>query len=190
MRENKKHTTRVSSVEAARLIDETDDERLDAMTDRDIAKAVADDPDAPPLDLDWTQARLVLPPGKDIITLRLDRDVLNWFRAQGKGYQTRINQVLRHWYETERLQRQWEREKREKTAIEKAAKDEDPMAELARLLARLDTPPSKPASKRKVEPSVKDEHETSWKKVYAAANRAAAKKAEAAKPPAPAKKRA
>lgn len=88
MRENSKHTTRVSSDEARRLKDETDDARLDAMTDDHIAKAVAGDPDAPPLDLDWTQARLSLPPGKDVVTLRLDRDVLDWFRAQGSGYQT------------------------------------------------------------------------------------------------------
>ena len=60
----------------------------------------------------------------------------------------------------------------------------------ARRLARLDTPQSKlPASKRKVEPNPEEKREVSWKKVYAAANRAAAKKAEAAKPPAPAKKR-
>ena len=102
MRENRKHITRVSSDEARHLKDETDYARLDAMTDDDIARAVAEDPDAPPLDLDWTQARLSLPPGKDITTLRLDRDVLDWFRAQGKGYQTRINQVLRAFYEARR----------------------------------------------------------------------------------------
>ena len=37
----------------------------------------------------------VLPPGKELVTLRLDRDVLDWFRKAGKGYQTRINAVLR-----------------------------------------------------------------------------------------------
>jgi predicted transcriptional regulator len=99
MRENRKHTTRVSSDEARHLKDETDYARLDAMTDDDIAQAVADDPDAPPLDIDWSSARLSLPPGKDIVTLRLDRDVLDWFRAQGKGYQTRINLALRVFYE-------------------------------------------------------------------------------------------
>jgi uncharacterized protein (DUF4415 family) len=89
--------TRVTREEARSLEDETDDARLDAMTDDDIAKAVADDPDAPPLDIDWSKASLVIPPGKDVITLRLDRDLLDWLRAQGKGYQTRINQVLRAW---------------------------------------------------------------------------------------------
>jgi uncharacterized protein (DUF4415 family) len=99
MRENEKHIVRVSREEARRLKGETDYARLDAMTDEDIAKAVADDPDAPPLDVDWTKASLVIPPGKEIVTLRLDRDVLEWFRAQGKGYQTRINQALRAFYE-------------------------------------------------------------------------------------------
>ena len=62
-------------------------------------------------------ARLVIPPGKDVITLRLDRDVLDWLRAQGKGYQTLINQVLRAWYDA-----QIGRARREKVAVgQKAA---------------------------------------------------------------------
>jgi uncharacterized protein (DUF4415 family) len=99
MTANKENITRVTRDEARQLKDETDYARLDAMTDDDIAHAVADDPTAPPLDIDWDKARLVIPPGKDIITLRLDTDVLDWFRAQGKGYQTRINLALRVFYE-------------------------------------------------------------------------------------------
>jgi uncharacterized protein (DUF4415 family) len=98
MRENQKHITRVSSDEARHLKGETDYARLDALIDDDIVKAVANDPDAMPVDIDWTNAHLTLPPGKEAVTLRLDRDVLKWLRAQGKGYQTRINQVLRAWY--------------------------------------------------------------------------------------------
>ena len=121
-RENGKHITRVSSDETRRLKDLTDTTRLDAMTDDDIARAVADDPDAPPLDLDWTQARLSLPPGKQAVTLRLDRDVLNWLRAQGKGYQTRINQVLRAWYDAARHKKAVAIQKaRKKRAAQKAA---------------------------------------------------------------------
>ena len=86
---------RVTAEEARQMPDRTDYARLDAMTDEDIAKAVAEDPDAAPLDIDWTQARLVLPPGKESVTLRVDQDVLDWFRKQGKGYQTRMNAVLR-----------------------------------------------------------------------------------------------
>ena len=47
MTENKERITRVSADEARRLKGETDYARLDVMTDDDIAKAVAADPDAP-----------------------------------------------------------------------------------------------------------------------------------------------
>jgi uncharacterized protein (DUF4415 family) len=94
------HITRVTLDEAMRTKGETDWARFDAMTGEDIAKAVADDPSLPPLDIDWTKASLVVPAtAKDVITLRLDHDVLKWLRSTGKGYQTRINQVLRAWYE-------------------------------------------------------------------------------------------
>jgi uncharacterized protein (DUF4415 family) len=102
MRENEKHIARVSSDEARRLKGKTDYARLDALIDDDDVKAVANDPDAMPVDIDWTNAHLTLPPGKEPVTLRLDRDVLKWLRSQGKGYQTRINQVLRAWYDATR----------------------------------------------------------------------------------------
>ncbi len=92
----------VTLEDAKRLKDETDYARLDAMTDEDIAKAVAEDPDAAPLDIDWTKARLVLPPGKENVTLRVDRDVLAWFRGTGKGFHTRMNAVLRAYMEAHR----------------------------------------------------------------------------------------
>ena len=99
MTEKPENITRVTAEQARRLKGKTDYARLDAMTDEDIAKAVADDPDAVPLDLDWTKARLVIPPGKEVVTLRLDSDMLDWFKQQGRGYQTRINAVLRAFYD-------------------------------------------------------------------------------------------
>ena len=48
-----------------------------------------------------TMSRITREP-KEQVTLRLDRDVLRWFRAQGRGYQTRINAVLRSYYLHER----------------------------------------------------------------------------------------
>lgn len=47
----------------------------------------------------WDNAELRLPSKKQAIYIRLDSDMLEWFKAQGKGYQTRINQVLRSYYE-------------------------------------------------------------------------------------------
>src|SRR6266481_422814 len=95
MREKKERITRVSAEQARRMKGKTDFAALDALGDDDIARAVAADPEAAPLDTDWAKAHLVLPPGKELVTLRLDRDVIDWFREAGKGYQTRINAVLR-----------------------------------------------------------------------------------------------
>ena len=102
MSESKERITRVTLEEARRMKGKTDYARLDAMTDEDIARAVAADPDAAPIDTDWTKAQLVLPPGKENVTLRVDRDVLAWFRGAGKGFHTRMNAVLRAYMEAHR----------------------------------------------------------------------------------------
>jgi uncharacterized protein (DUF4415 family) len=78
----------------------TDWARVDAMTDDEIEARMRDDPDwADFIDIDWSKAELVIPVPKDPISIRLDKDVLDFFRATGKGYQTRINAVLRHYME-------------------------------------------------------------------------------------------
>ncbi len=43
----------------------------------------------------WKNAQLIMPENKIKVTMRLDPDVLNWFKSQGKGYQTKINAVLK-----------------------------------------------------------------------------------------------
>jgi uncharacterized protein (DUF4415 family) len=73
----------------------TDWARFDKLTDEDIAKAVANDPDAAPIDFDWSDTVLVIPPTKKAISIRLDKDVLDFFKRSGEGYQRRINAVLR-----------------------------------------------------------------------------------------------
>ena len=56
--------------------------------------------------IDWTSARLVVPEAKAAISIRLDPDVLAFFRAGGRGYQTRINAVLRAFMEAQKKERQ------------------------------------------------------------------------------------
>ena len=73
----------------------TDWARVDALTDEDIERAVANDPDAAPLDIDWSDAVLVIPTRKKAISIRVDEDVLDFFKKEGDGYQRRINAVLR-----------------------------------------------------------------------------------------------
>ena len=73
----------------------SDLKRIDAQSDQDI-----DYSDIPELDENFfKKARVVIPPGKKQLTLRLDADVLEWMKAQGKGYQSRINAILRAYYE-------------------------------------------------------------------------------------------
>lgn len=78
----------------------TDWARVDALTDDEIAAAVASDPDAPPLVTDtfWRDATLLTRAAnapKSTITIRVDSDVLADLKRLGPGYQTRINAVLR-----------------------------------------------------------------------------------------------
>jgi uncharacterized protein (DUF4415 family) len=65
----------------------------------DETASVVSDPDAAPLDIDWSQAVLVVPPKKKAISIRVDPDVLAYFKNEGPGYQRRINAVLRSYVE-------------------------------------------------------------------------------------------
>lgn len=75
------------------------------MTDKEIEEAVRNDPDAVPLDVDWSQAVLVIPPKKKAISIRVDEDVLDYFKKEGAGYQRRMNAVLRSYMQQKRKKR-------------------------------------------------------------------------------------
>jgi uncharacterized protein (DUF4415 family) len=88
---NDRGIMRVSKDQLAEMIDETDWARVAAMTEADIERAAAEDPDASLTTAgDWRDARVVWPRTTEPVTLRLDRDVLTWFRRRGRGYQARI----------------------------------------------------------------------------------------------------
>jgi len=80
----------------------TDWAAVDALTDEQIAEAVRNDPDAVPLNVDWSDAVLVIPPKKKAISIRVDEDVLDYFKTEGAGYQRRMNAVLRSYMEQRR----------------------------------------------------------------------------------------
>jgi uncharacterized protein (DUF4415 family) len=86
-----------------RMKGRTDWERLRKMTDEDIDKAIADDPDwAEFKDIDWSKAELVIPAKKVAISIRVDQDVLSFFKKEGAGYQRRMNAVLRSYMQQKR----------------------------------------------------------------------------------------
>lgn len=72
---------------------------IKATTDEDIARHVASDPDAAPLDDPefFARAEVVTPEPKTLLSLRVDSDVVRGFKASGPGYQQRMNHVLREY---------------------------------------------------------------------------------------------
>lgn len=86
---------------------ETDWARIDALSDEDIERAMRDDPDwAGFEEIDWSKAEVVFPTPKKSISIRVDQDVVDFFKATGKGYQTRMNAVLRHYVHEQNKKRQ------------------------------------------------------------------------------------
>ena len=84
----KRHTSTVSDRELDTIEDRT---RIDAAEGPSLGKDF------------WNEARVVYPDEpKRQLTLRLDADMVEWFKAQGRGYQTRMNAVLRSYYEAHR----------------------------------------------------------------------------------------
>jgi uncharacterized protein (DUF4415 family) len=84
-----------TSISKKSKVDKTDYERLDAMKDEDI-----DFSDIPEITPEMFARAVVRRnfkpvPRKKQLTLRVDSDVVDWYKKQGPGYQTRINSLLR-----------------------------------------------------------------------------------------------
>lgn len=98
---NETPITRVTADEARVRVeadqDQTDWSRVREISRAELDLAIAEDPDEGEihLDLDWTKALAEGPERKQMVNLRLDADILRWFRGRGRGYQTRINSVLK-----------------------------------------------------------------------------------------------
>ena len=76
----------------------SDLKRLDKMKDEEI-----DYSEIPEFDEEFLRTvDMKVSPGKKPVALRLDADMLEWMKAQGKGYQSRINAILRAYYEAHR----------------------------------------------------------------------------------------
>jgi uncharacterized protein (DUF4415 family) len=97
---NAKRTRNGSEVDVAQR-GRADLDRLRKQSEADVA--ATSPPELADLRDDfWDDAIVVLPEPKEPISLRVDRDVLAWFRNQGPGYQTRMNAVLRSFMEARR----------------------------------------------------------------------------------------
>ena len=82
----------------ARGESQTDWERVRNMTDEEAEAAIDHEEEG---EFDWDAAYVGSPSAKKQITVRFDTDMIEWFKKQGPGYQTRMNQVLRSYMEAQ-----------------------------------------------------------------------------------------
>lgn len=76
----------------------SDLKRFDKLKDADI-----DYSDSPALDDSFFERNTIeMPKPKDSITLRVDHNVLEWFKKHGRGYQTKMNAVLKAYVQAHR----------------------------------------------------------------------------------------
>ena len=82
----------------------TDLGRVDAQTDAELERLVASDEDERGIRADWTQARLVLPQAKQSVHLRLEQEIISFFKSKGKGHISRMQAVLKAYVDAHRSQ--------------------------------------------------------------------------------------
>jgi uncharacterized protein (DUF4415 family) len=100
---NKERIVRYTGEEIDEMIkrgeSKTDWARVDALTEEELEASIDLEEEG---EFDWDNVHVGIPPAKKQLTVRFDEDVIAWFRAQGAGYQTRMNQVLRSYVEAQR----------------------------------------------------------------------------------------
>jgi uncharacterized protein (DUF4415 family) len=94
-----RHTAEELQAMAARGEDKTSFARAGAVRQGELEASIAADPDEAGLTFDWSKASVEMPQPKAVLNMRIDRDVLEYFRRDGRGCQTKINSVLRSYVE-------------------------------------------------------------------------------------------
>jgi uncharacterized protein (DUF4415 family) len=90
-----RYTAKQIKARIAQGEDRTDWRKANAVTGKKLETSIRADVDDVREEPDWTQAVMGIPAPKDHINIRIDHDVLEWFKASGRGYQTLMNNVLR-----------------------------------------------------------------------------------------------
>ena len=92
-----RHTAAEIRARRRRGEDRTDYARLDAMTKAEVEATAEGEGE-----FDWTRTQTGFPLPKRQLTMRLDGDIIDWFKRQGRGDQTRMNAVLRRFVEAQK----------------------------------------------------------------------------------------
>ncbi|MFI5331961.1 MAG: BrnA antitoxin family protein [Desulfobaccales bacterium] len=93
-----------AELRARRAQSRSDLGRVDAQTEAELERLVAEDEDERGLQADWTRAKLVLPQAKQSVHLRLEQEIISFFKAKGKGHISRMQAVLKAYVDAHRSQ--------------------------------------------------------------------------------------
>lgn len=100
--ENNEHIVRYTAEQIDDMLrrgeDRTNYERLDAMTEDELEASIDPDDEG---EIDWSTIQVGFPGPKERLTVRFDVNVVEWFKRQGPGYQTRMNEVLKSYVEAQ-----------------------------------------------------------------------------------------
>jgi uncharacterized protein (DUF4415 family) len=91
-----------TELKAKRGESRTDLSQVDAITDEALERLVAEDEDERGMNADWTQAKLILPQAKQSVHLRLDQEIIAFFKSAGKGHISRMQAVLKAYVDAHR----------------------------------------------------------------------------------------
>jgi len=83
----------------ARGEDQTDWGKVDALSEEELEASIDHEDEG---EFDWTHPIPGLPPAKQQLTIRLDLDIIEWFKQQGPRYQTRMNEVLKRYIQAQK----------------------------------------------------------------------------------------
>ena len=98
-----RYTAKQIKNKIARGEDRTNWAKVNATTGARLETSIRADVDDVHGDPDWTQSVMGIPSPKEHINIRIDHDVLEWFKKNGRGYQTLMNNVLRAFVQTRKL---------------------------------------------------------------------------------------
>ncbi|WP_420265233.1 BrnA antitoxin family protein [Candidatus Magnetominusculus dajiuhuensis] len=97
--ERKEHIVKYTDKELSELVERegtlSDWDKAASMTQTEIEACVASDSDEAEMIMDWDNVTVELPHPKAVLNMRIDKDILDYFRKTGRGYQSLINAVLR-----------------------------------------------------------------------------------------------
>lgn len=91
-----------AELKTKRVESRTDLSRVDALSDEELERLIAEDEDESGIRPDWRRAKLILPCAKQSVHLRLEKDIIEFFKSHGRGHISRMQAVLKAYVDAHR----------------------------------------------------------------------------------------